>query len=80
MSRKYVDESEVPLRFGKSLEWPIIFDSVPKGKALVLTDVLPVTVRKALERQQKHNRFKGMYVVQRGKTVYIVNPKETNQE
>lgn len=74
-----IPEGEVP--FKKRTKWDKIFESIPKGEAVVIPEEMahPTSVRQALARRQRQGRFNELQILSRGRRgqrkTYIVNPK-----
>ena len=76
---RFVPISNLPT-IRRKTQWEEIFEQIPKGQALVLTDeeASPETVRSALRRYQKKGKFTHLEGTTRKvngeKVVYILNP------
>lgn len=78
-SYEIIDESEVPERSERSSKYKRMFERIPKGKALVLSEeeVSLMGLRAALKKFQRRGLFKNLRATQRtidGKVkLYIIN-------
>jgi hypothetical protein len=76
---EFIPVNQVPTTRATQSPWEDIFKQIPAGQALILhePDVNSGTVRAALVRKQRHNKFKNLQLVTKGKhgtaTIYIKN-------
>ena len=73
-SLQYVSENEIPKKMKRG-KWRKIFESIPKGQALVLRNIKRSNVSNPLSNLQKKNLFINYFVVSRKDKVYVVNPE-----
>jgi hypothetical protein len=82
VKKEFIPASEVPSGHAPQGQWDEVFGSIPKGQALVLhePEVNSSTVRQALQRMQKHGKYKNLRVSTKGvhatATVYITNTEK----
>ena len=74
-----IPEDEVPYK--KRTKWDEIFESIPKGEAVVFPEQIahPTSVRQALNRRQKQGKYTELQIISRGRKgqrkTYLINPK-----
>jgi len=82
IKKEYISANDVPTGHGAQSEWDNIFTEIPKGQALVLhePEVNAGTIRAALQRKQRHGKFKNLKVTTKGvhgtATVYVTNTEK----
>lgn len=77
----FIEASEVPMRAKNEAYYKGIFQRIPEGKALVLSEkeISILCLRQALYRLQRKGEFKKMRIVERQRgtseaTIYVINP------